>query len=90
MGIPPALARFATSLDPNAGPVELEREARSATTEAPQHPMPTYDDMGAHPMPALMQGKLLDALLAELGEAERETAQADARTTDLRRPHTIQ
>ena len=83
------LARPATSLDQNAGPVALERGARSAITEALQQTMSTYEDMGAHPIPVSMQGKLFGTPLVGLKEeAEQGTAQAAAQTTDLRRPRT--
>ena len=62
----------------------LAREARSAITEALQHILSTYEDMGAHPIPASMQGELLDTILAELErEAEREAALAPARLAGL-------
>ena len=42
-----ALARLATSPDPNAGPAALESEACSAITEALQHTIPIYEGMNA-------------------------------------------
>ena len=74
--LPSALARLATSLNPNAGIAAMEREARSAITEALQHIMSTYENIGAHPISASMQGGLLGALLAELEEGT-----ASSRTT---------
>ena len=51
---PSELARLATIPEPDACPVALELEARSAITAALQGTMPTYEDMGAHVMPASM------------------------------------
>ena len=74
--LPSALARLATSPEPSANPAALAREARSAITEALQHIMSTYENIGAHPISASMQGGLLGALLAELEEGT-----ASSRTT---------
>ena len=80
--LPSELATQARVLDPNADHVALEREARSALTEALPHIMETYDLLADHSVPASMQGELIDALLAELEEGvERETAPV---TPDLR------
>ena len=51
-GLPSELAIHARDLDPNADPVALEREARSALTEALPHIMETYDLLADHPVPA--------------------------------------
>ena len=88
-GLPSELAIHARDLDPNADPVAVEREARSALMEALSHIMETYVLVAAHPVPASMQGKLLDALLAELEEgAEREMAPVPT-LTDLCRPRAM-
>ena len=87
--LPSTFAIHAHALDPYADPVELEREARSALAEALPHIMETYDLLATHPVPASMQGKLLDALLAELGKgAEREMAPVPT-LTDLCRPRAM-
>ena len=59
--LPSALANHVSAHDPNADPVELEREARSALTEALPQIMETYGCLAAHPVPTSLQGKLLDA-----------------------------
>ena len=65
--LPSELATHARALDPTADPVALEREARSALTEALPHIMETYDLLADHSVLASMQGELIDAILAELG-----------------------
>jgi len=60
--------------------VELEREARSALTEALPQIMETYGCLAAHPVPTSLQGKLPDALRAEL-EAEEVRGKVQRRAT---------
>ena len=50
--LPSVLAIHARDLDPNADPVAVEREARSALMEALSHIMETYDLVAAPPVPS--------------------------------------